>query len=242
MCPLYDIAINLVADTLFVVLAYVIIWALRRRDLRRARRFFGLRKGSKIEVFISGIEHPEIATEHVVIALEYEAAVDLRQALSAVSGEDVGSRFLSAVASLIGQDPGFLKVEVRPSPLQEVDQPVASDCLVLVGGPLLNTITAFYTRGETLFRYDSGRFLARRNGQYQVVSDLWRVAILEKMVLDTQTVFVAYGSGERETKAAVQYLARGWRELEKRYQDRPFGVRLSVDEQGATKVVEVLLP
>jgi hypothetical protein len=53
----------------------------------------------------------------------------------------------------------------------------------------------------TLFKFDSVRsvFLERDEGnQYQVVSGLWDVAILEKLVLNAQIVFIAFGAGERD--------------------------------------------
>lgn len=242
MSLVYDILINLVSDTLFVLALFLILWVLRRRQLTEARGFFGLDERTQINIFVSGFEHAQTATKRVVVAVEYEAAVELVEAFRNLSGKGVIPQIAKVVAGLIGQDPRFLEVDIGVSPLKEVKEPPSLSSLVLIGGPLRNQITSFYAQKGALFPFDPdrGRFLERVGDRYQVVDDLWNVAVLEKMIVEGQTVLIAFGAGERETKRAVQYLVRNWRTLHKQYPEQPFGIRLSLDDKGNVKVARAL--
>jgi len=59
---------------------------LHRKALVEARQFFGLDRQARIRIYVSGYEHKETVTKKVVTALEYDAAVDMKDALRQIAG------------------------------------------------------------------------------------------------------------------------------------------------------------
>jgi hypothetical protein len=198
---------------------------LYRRELLGAKRFFGFK--DQTQIYISTHEDKNTATNEVVTALEYEAAVELKNTLRDLSV----SEFIRKISGLIGQDPKLPEPIIKSSPLGPVNEPVKSNSIILIGGPLRNQLTMFYAEQEKPWlKYDTvnNEYQEMVNGKYQAISDPNIRAILVKMKMESQTVFFIFGNGEGDTKCAVKHLAENWRELGKRSDGEPFGICLSV--------------
>lgn len=235
---IYDVSVNLCSSVLFVLIIAFILWLLRRGELTEAERFFGLSRQAEIKIYISGHEHAETVTKKVVTAMEYHAAIIIRDALQHLSGLGLINRTTNAIAGLIGQPPQIVNVTVEVSPLEAVDEPLLDASVILIGGPLRNQWTAYYANENPFLKFDvqQGKFVERVGKEYKVVEDSNNVVILEKMNLDGQVVISAFGTGEKHTKAAAAYLAANWRQLNTEYPNISFGIRMSIDDQGRIKV------
>ncbi len=110
-----------------------------------------------------------------------------------------------------------------------------------MGGPVRNQITRFYLKtSNPWITFDDAKkkFMVcrgERAGEELDPSD--KLAVLEKMIVGGEVVLVAFGYGEIQTKIAVRYLACNWRELDRKHEDREFGVCLSVDDKGEAQVL-----
>jgi len=237
-----DIAINVFSDFIFVSLLVLLLWVLRGKELAEAKRFFGFDRQTRIGIRVSGHEDKETRTKGVVTALEYEAAVEIKNALQQLSGRGLIRELRTFIAGLIGQDPKLPGPAIEVSPLIEVKEPPRLDSLILIGGPVRNQLTKFYMQANPLLKYDPerGKYQGRVGKQYQDIDEFGNVAILVKMILKEQVVIIAFGTGEQHTKSAVQYLISNWKELNKKYPNRAVGVLLSVDNEGNTTVQKMV--
>jgi len=230
-----NILINLCSSFLFVGFIGILLWLIYCQELSDARRFFGFKR--QTQVYISAHEDKDTVSRAVVTAVEYEAAVELKNTLRDLSGRE----FIRRIAGLIGQDPKLPEPEIEPSPLDSVNVPVQFESIILIGGPLRNQLTKFYATQQTpLLKFDEGKYLKRVEGQYQEIGDSKINAILVKMILESQVVFFVFGDGEEHTKCAAKYLAENWRELGNRFTGQAFGICLSVTNGKAKKEKIVL--
>lgn len=238
---IWDIFINLISSILFVGLIWILIIYLYRRELLDAKKFFGFK--DQTQIYISTHGDDTINTKEVVTALEYEAAVELKNTLRDLSG----SEFIRKISGLIGQDPKLPEPKIEPSRLDIVNAPVQSDSIILIGGPLQNQLAKYYAEQEKpLLKYDiknkedHWQKYDTVNGKYQDIDVPNTRAILVKMKLERQTVFFIFGDGEKETKCAVKYLAENWRDLKKRSDGQSFGICFSVINGKAKELKFVL--
>lgn len=235
---LYDISINLCSDCLFVSILGLLLWCAYRREMSEAKRFFGFNQQTQIKMYISAHEDKHTVSKKVVTAVEYEAAVEVKNMLRDLSGRE----FIHKIAGLIGQDPKFPEPSIEPSPLEEIRASVCFESIILIGGPLRNQLTEFYAEHKPLLKFDPGKskYLEKVGSQYQEVSDPSVVAILVKMVLERQVVFFVFGNGEEHTRSAARHLVENWRKLNRRFPGQAFGICLSVTE-GRVKEEKVIL-
>ena len=242
MSWLQDIGINVCSDFIVIGLLALLLWMLHRKELAEARQFFGLDRQAQIRICVSGHEHKETVTKKVVTALEYEAAVEMKDALRQITGGEFVRKAKIFIAGLIGQDPQIPEPIIEVSPLDEVEESPYLDSLVLIGGPVRNQLTKLYSKAGPLLKFDpvNEKYLEWVGEQYQEIDDFGSVAILVKMIVNGQVVIAAFGTGERHTKGAVQYLIGNWRELNEKYLDQAFGILLSVDGEGKAKVQKSL--
>lgn len=238
-----DLGVNICADIIFVVCILLILWGLEHQELEESRQFFGLNKQTQIRIFVSAFEHEETVTKKVIAVLEYEAALEFREAFKHLSGDSFISRVRKKLAGIAGQSPEYLEVIIDVSPLEGLEESPYSGSLISVGGPLRNQLAKFYMRNNPFFRFDeeSGRFFERIEGQYQAIDNSHDVAVLEKMMVAGQTVFLAFGTGERHTRSALQHLRTNWQKLSKEYPGKAFGIRLSGMNEGKVRVEKVLV-
>jgi len=231
--------VNLCSDLLLIALLGMLLWLLYRRELSKAQAFFGFGQQGQVRIYISAHEDQCTASRKVVTAIEYEAAVEVKNTLRDLSGTE----FVRKIAGLIGQDPRLPEPTIEPGPLDAVKEPLGFESIILIGGPLRNRLTEFYAEGwQPLLKYavDRGKYLELIEGEYREVDARDIVAILVKMVLDAQVVFFAFGDGEEDTRSAARYLARNWLQLHKRFRGESFGICLSV-EGGKTKERKVVV-
>jgi hypothetical protein len=236
----YDVSVNLCSDVLFILLIALILWLLHRGELAEAQSFFGLSQQAGLKVYVSGHEDAKTQSKKVVTAMEYDAAIIIKDALRHLSGRGFIGKAASVAAGLIGQPPQLSDVTVEVSPLEPVTKPLLDTSVILIGGPVRNQLTAYYAQGRPFFRFGDGLwpngFVERVDNQYRPVEGSHNVSIVERMKLDGQVVIFAFGYGEKHTKAAAEYLAANWRQLNKAYPNMAFGIRMSVNDQGRIKV------
>lgn len=237
---LCDIGVNLCSDLLLIIFLGFLLKLLYRRELSKAQTFFGFKQQVQVRIYISAHEDKHTASRRVVTAVEYEAAVEVKNILRDLTGRE----FIRKIAGLIGQDPKLPEPNIEPAPLDEIREPINFESIILIGGPLRNQLTKFYAgQWQPLLKYDveKRRYLELIEGQYKEVNALGIVAILVKMVLDTQVVFFAFGDGEEHTRSAARYLAENWLQLNKRFPGKSFGICLSVEKDGKPKERKVIL-
>ena len=163
-----NILINLCSSFLFVGFIGILLWLMYHKELLDAKQFFGFKR--QTQVYISGHEDKGTKTRKVVTAVEYEAAVELKNTLRDLSGRE----FIRKIAGLIGQDPKLPEPEIEPSPLVPVNAPVQFDSIILIGGPLRNQLTNYYAEHHIpLLKFDmaKNKYLERVGGQYQEIGD-----------------------------------------------------------------------
>jgi hypothetical protein len=234
----YNVSVNLCSNVLFILLIALVLWLLHHGELAEAKRFFCLFERAGIKVYVSGHRDAQTVSERVVTAMEYDAAIILKEALQHLSGRGFIGKPAKVLAGLIGQAPQLVDVSVEVSPLELVTEPLLDTSVILIGGPLRNQLTAYYAQFNPFFKYDLDqlRFVERVDNEYKPVEDSNNVSILERMTLNGQVVIFAFGYGEKHTKAAAEYLAANWRQLNKAYPNMAFGIRMSVNDQGRIKV------
>jgi len=239
---LWNFVINLCADVAFVVLLGLLLWVLRGRELGKARLFFGFDGQTQSTIYVSGHEDTTTMSRRVVTALEYETAVEIREALRRLSGPELVGKLRASIAGVIGQDSTLPEPIIEVSRLDEVHEGPSAGSLILIGGPLRNQLTRFYLRDNPPFSFDTvkDKYLERSGGQYREIADYGDVAVVDRMVVNGQVVIVIFGTGERDTQAAARYLIGHWRELHKRYPEQGLGVLLHVQSDGKAKAKRIV--
>ena len=234
MNPLWrDILVNVVSDLLFVVLVSVLAmclyWAPRllRRD--PASRFFGLRLSEPGVIYVSGFPHERVTSRKVANALEYDAAIRLRDALRPSALGSLAPRLVRWLAGVVGQDIPIPEWNIAVAPLEPVDRLPPERALISIGGPVANRLTAYFLADQPQFRFDltSGKYEERAEGRYVPIEPSGGVAIVEKVVVGDTTAILTHGFGEEHTAAAAQYLARNWRAMFRKHGQKPFGFRVT---------------
>jgi hypothetical protein len=227
-----DVITNVLSDLVFLVLITALFWAVRLlsgyKRLARARSFFGFQDRAEIDVYVSGFRHPGVKTRRVVNALEYEAAVELTDAVKHVAGAGPVRAFADYLAGVIGLDPKYPEPRIKVSPLQAVQDPPRSVGLILIGGPVANQVTRYYLRDSPKYRFneDLRVYEKRHNDTYQPIGDSTDTAIIERMVVGNQVVIVAHGFGEEQTARAVGHLVHHWERLQKQHGTGEFAIRV----------------
>ena len=260
------IIVNIITVVLFALTAV----ALTARRWRRAQRhFFGLseRGASEMHIRVSNLWINQGGTTgnlplrrgfvgSAITEGEFRLALQLSTALQTRSV----ARILGAVASQLGAEsatnPITADVAACPPPMQRataVETAEAPGCLILIGGPLYNSLThvvmgtdgnrstlVWMERGNP---QDTGRqfgiyvpasrpggddadifFPSRREVGESVLHDAYFV--VEKLAgwgPNRATTFVCAGTGNAATAAAVHELAQ-WRRLRAEFGDGPFAV------------------
>ena len=228
-----DILTNVISDVIFIILIALVLslvsLTLRCGHLGKANRFFGLHKSVPLKIYISGFEHSGIKTKMVVNAVEYEAAVEIRNLIKHITGGGVLGAIANFLAGLIGQDNHLPESEIAISPLTEVNEPPYRGSMILVGGPTSNRVSQFYLEhGSPIFKFDqtTEKYLKRGTNGYQPIQSSNEVAVLEKLVSGDQTIILVHGYGEDETRHAAQHLVSHWKQLYKELGNERFGIRV----------------
>jgi hypothetical protein len=122
-----DILINLASDAIFVLLvallALGLYWIIRLVRLAPTTRFFGLGLTQPGTIYVSGYDHEGVTSRRVVTALEYDAAVRLRDALRPSPLVFAPLRFVEWLAQLVALDIYMPDWEITVAPLESVEEP-----------------------------------------------------------------------------------------------------------------------
>ena len=225
-----DIITNVVSDLIFVLVITVLwligSWLFRYGRTGKARRFFGFQHQTQIKIYVSGFEHSGVATRRVVTALEYETAVEMREALQQLSGRGIVHRIIDYLAGLVGQTMRYPEPDIEVSPLDEVKEPPYTGSMILIGGPVANQLTEFYLRDSPEFRFNesTGKYQKRNGEGYRDIEPSNNVAVVEKRIIEEQVVFLVHGFGEEQTRHATRHLINNWERLYKQHRTREFGI------------------
>lgn len=238
---------DFVANAMWFFVALTVawlIWLLSRRDLLiSARSFFGTGLDARIYAYISAHADLTTTTQRVITAVEFDAIVSFQNRLySQFDRRGPLATFLRSVAQLSEFDLQTPTVIIQASPLE--NQSLSSDetekSWLLIGGPVRNTLTETCLSSGTpwlTFDRDAEKFIICRGvkaGEHLEPSG--QMAVLNRMLIDGRTVIVAFGFGETHTKAAVEFLAEYWHDLDREFNDREFGVCLLIGNAGHAAV------
>lgn len=238
-----DFAANSIWFLVIVALAWL-IWLLSRRSLLvDAKSFFGTGPDARIYVYISAHTDQTTTTRAVITATEFDATVNFQNTLlSEFDRRGPLATFLRFVAQLSDFDLQTPTLVIQASPLenQALDRTEVEEAWLLIGGPVRNTFTETCLRSSDpwfIFDQDAEMFaIGRGPDQGERLEQSGQMAIVDRMIIDGRTVLIAFGFGETHTKAAVDFLARNWRDLHQEFQDREFGICLLVGDDGQARV------
>lgn len=227
-----DIGINVLSDFIFVVLVLCCLgfldFVLLRGRLGKATRFFGIDSRIQIQIYVPSFRHPNMSSHATLTVVEYVAAVDMRRHLENLAGTGFIYQMRRFLAQQAGMELRVPPADIRPSPMDEVQEAPDGDTLILIGGPVTNQLTRFYLRGSPQYRWDfrDSQYQERVDGEYKNIEPSGDVAVVEKRIIDGQVVFLAHGFGEKDTARAVQYLIDNWEQLYRSHGEGEFGIRV----------------
>lgn len=234
MSIMHEIIINLISDVLFVVIiaVFVGVFGAVVRTLRvgRMEKFFCMDRQS-VGIYLSGLYFDAVVTKRVVNAIEYDAAIELRNALSQTRNNGFLWSAIVFCAHIIGHEVSLGEVaNIKIAPMNKATiGPPESSC-ICIGGRISNKYSryALDRQKKCKFRYntDTGAYEELINSKYEQMEPANDVTILEKLTIGGQSVFVAHGIGEEQTQRAVRYLALNWYLLYKKYGKADFSIRL----------------
>ena len=264
-----QVLLGIIVNFITVVLFALIVVGLTARRWRHGQRhFFGLseRRVNEIRIRVSnlwinyggttgnvplrkGFEGPAISEGEFRSALQLSTALQTRPL----------ARILDAIALQLGADtatnPIIADVAACPPPMQPaaaVEVAEAPGCLILIGGPMYNSLTHLVMgadgNGSTVVWMDRGKaqdtgpigiyvrasrpggddddifFPGQRKVGERVLHDAY--FLVEKLTgwgANRSTIFVCAGTGNAATAAAVREVAQ-WRRLRAEFGDGPFAV------------------
>lgn len=221
----------------------VLLWiALDLRTLSEAKRFFGIASSGRIHVYISAHEDMRTRTRKVLTAEEAEAAFEFGNLLVSQMHRSSYVRDLILIGSqIIHWDLKLPELVLRASPLQEVKEWPDQNSLVLIGGPVRNQLTKYYSaKRDPWFVFDAQheRFIINKGDRAgQEIEQSGKCAVINRIIVDGATVFIVAGFGEVETRAALKYLAVNWRTLYQKYPDQEFGICVLIGDQSKPELL-----
>lgn len=185
-----------------------------------------------------------------ITKLEYDGALLIQNELK--------SRLLpllpKSLQDWIGQESIELKtidVPIKLSSLQPINDQVFSDNLILIGSGIYNSLSHYYLNEyfqNHLQRY-SCYFFHKKDNQGQRVIGIYRRGINNAPIegrdqnnepafilrindLDYGvSVFICGGLGSSATYGSVRYLAKNWKRLQRKFQNKEFGIALVFPNQ-----------
>lgn len=231
MCS--DICVNVISDFVFVVVVGVMLMALsivRRRIRTEASDFFGIDPERPFVIYVSTHSDPNTVSQKVVTVQEYEAAIGIRAALQQLRGTGFIHGVGRLLSGLIGHEQRFPEPTIETSPLGEVTDFSPPGSLILIGGPLRNQLTKFFSdKLEPPIIYRNHKFLKRVKENYCEIGHNNNVAVVVRTTYEDNVVLMVYGTGEKHTRIAGEYLVGNWRSLNKSHRKKPFGLLLLLD-------------
>jgi len=237
--PWGNVAMNVISDFFFAVGLTLFLLFLHQRMLVPAREFFGIRQKEPIQVFVSTHASATTTTQRVMTSEEYEAADEFRSLVKRQFPE-----FIASWARLLGIDVDAPEVVIKGSPLGKLDRQPGWGSVVLIGGPVRNSLSEFYlTNCDPWlgFDADNNKFVKRvGKGEQATMQELDcsdRLAMVQKLACNGTAAIIVFGFGEVETAAAVRYLAYQWKTLVRTHQSRPFARLLFVHPLGHVEVL-----
>jgi hypothetical protein len=172
-------------------------------------------------------ECPDVNTRRVVNAIEYETAVEIRDALKRLPGTGFMRDIMAFLAGLIGQNIRLPESDIEVSPLADLGQAPYSGSIILIGGPVSNQLTKFYLlQGTPQYNWDpvTQWYQKRTRNGYLPIQPSGDVAVLEKRMFGQQVVILAHGYGELQTRRAARHLINNWQALLKHYGNQEFAI------------------
>jgi hypothetical protein len=232
-----SVCLNIFSDIIFVVIGATLFGLLYHKAIIRATKFFGIKRQTPIQVYISAHRDPATITRKVLTAEESEVAEELKDALKKQFPDSI-----AFWAKQFGIELETPEIVIKGSPLDKINTWPYPGGLVLIGGPTRNSLAEFYLKtGNPWLSFDDDkkRFVRRtEQGQCEKLDNSHKLAILEKMVIDGKAVIVAFGFGELGTSSAVRHLINEWKILADKYQDKAFARLLLVESNGQVHVQE----
>ena len=119
-----------------------------------------------------------------------------------------------------------------------------NEFLLVIGGPIRNSLTErIISECNTYIDYseEKGKFFIKKGRkQNKELNQSGNLSIIEKTMLNDQTVIIAYGYGEKHTRYAVEYLTDKWQKLYSKYKNKAFALCFIQELDGSIKIIEEL--
>lgn len=241
MDAIQNFALNVIASCtgtlVFLMSVYILVAFMQRAKLENTRKFLGVHPGESLHVYVPQLRVENVNTP-VTTLLESEAANTIKNTLCPVDNGWLG-RIATLLRKSINVEDLALQVEIHPAPLVEDATRITVQsyprALLIIGGSLSNPLTGIFGKQSRYYFSPEQSKFAKRNkdGQPFVIEDSNSAAFLEKLVQQNRVVILAFGYGEKQTKAAVLYLASNLTELMGQFpHNQDFHIAFFVDEQG----------
>jgi hypothetical protein len=251
---LMDIIANIIGNVFaWLLLGIATLYFVKQRSKARFERFFGLVYRRKVIVYLSNLWDQSKTTGakpfgSILSWSEFQASQTISRlfGVSPFSIPELVRGFVDAF--FIGRR---VEVEVNVSSMDDGFD--AHNILIVVGATTKNRVRRVYASRTTIHVIIEGepidierdaidihsnplkdRFeviAGKRKGEKTQHNGLYELSIVEKVREKNRLIFFCLGTTGEGSRAAVEYLARNWEEMWKKYKERSFALCLWFDKK-----------
>lgn len=253
-----NVIASLIANGIFWVLLGVMVWFSYVLPVRRRfEKFFGLNNSTSVNIYLSNLWDPAgrgvQKWGNIIAGQELDAARTINNALSSAS-PGIPEMVRGFVDNIWLKDKFNVSIKVSP---KKYENPLSNNNLIVIGATTKNSVRRHFIE-ETILKTKidgenemspinihsnplSRKIIISRNGNPAkiVLGNDCNPAIIERVQIqsqndtDGQVLIFCVGFKAKDSRVAVEFLAKNWRNIQKKTEDHShFAICLAVNQDG----------